>query len=93
MQDLMGKEISTGDFVVYAQRKSSYLWMNIGKVLEIMPDEVVVRGLTPGYDGNWKLLTRNSSLVLSDRIAIVSPSPDIQEILSEFVPPEMALTV
>lgn len=83
---MMGKEIKLGDFVAYAQRHSSSLWVNIGKVLKVGAEKITVRGAEDRWNEGWKPLTRNSVLSTSSRIVLVEPSEEIQNVLKDFIP-------
>lgn len=48
--DKLGKEIKAGDYIVYAQRQSSSLWLTVGKVLSV--------GTKVDYTGRETLVAR-----------------------------------
>lgn len=86
MKDLMGKEIKAGDYVAYAQRHSSSLWVNVAKVLKVTPKSVAIRAVEVGWDGKLHLLTRNSTISCPDRTVIVEPSEQYRQLLEPFIP-------
>jgi len=86
MKDLMGKEIKVGDFVAYAGRHSSSLWVNIGKVLKVAASRITVRGSELNWADKWGVLTRNSTLTIWSRIVVVEPTEYHRELLKDFNP-------
>lgn len=85
LQDLMGKEIKQGDYVAYAGRQSSSLWVNVGKVLKVKSSQITIRGVEFGYRGT-EVFSRDSILRHSFRIVVVEPTEHIIELLKDFIP-------
>jgi stress-induced morphogen len=55
MQDLLGNEIKIGDMVAYPGRKSSSMWVSVGKVVEVCRGELYDDSLHRTTWNKWKV--------------------------------------
>lgn len=55
MQDLLGNEIKVGDMVAYPGRKSSAMWVSVGKVIEVCCYELHDDSLHRPDGHKWKV--------------------------------------
>lgn len=81
-KDKLGREIKVGDYIVYAQRNGSALWLDVGKVL----DCGLKKDLTPfvkvigcrDWANKAELKIRSGEITAFNRVVIV-PKEDLPE--------------
>lgn len=82
MKDKLDREIKTGDYIVY--RTVAYGGdFKFGKVLEVFPTQVKVKGLR-GYDWGSGYLQKVCTLDYPSRIVIVPEAEIPEKILKRF---------
>jgi hypothetical protein len=79
VKDFMGRVIRPGDTIVYPGRRSSSLWLNKAKVVEVSERNLFVNVETNRFDadkGEWVAVTRRSRIEAIERVVVVPPAEE-----------------
>jgi hypothetical protein len=76
VKDFMGRVIRPGDTIVYPGRRSSSLWLNKAKVVEVSERNLFVEVETNVFDldrAAWVPVTRRTRIQAVERVVVVPP--------------------
>lgn len=84
-KDFLGNDIQVGNYVAFAVRFSSSMWLQIGKVVSQQTGKVTVRSIRRRWNDRLEVSSRNGTLTSLDRVIVIpTVSEDIRAALEAF---------